>query len=79
MLDATELDLVLELMDDTTEELLDLRLELTDDTSELLVFELATDEDTTELVVTLLELPTMPYGAGCDAQVLGAIQLLPFS
>lgn len=83
-LDDTELDFELELIDELTE-LLDLtldtdELELSDDETELLDFTLDIDDEL-ELVTTLLELvlPTMPYGAGCAAQVLAAIQLLPFS
>jgi hypothetical protein len=60
-LDATELDLALELADETTE-LLDLILELIDDTVELLDLALERDDDAAELrlLATLLELPTMP-------------------
>ena len=58
VLDATELDLALELAEETTE-LLDLT-ELTDDTTELLDLALESDDDATELTATLLELPTIP-------------------
>ena len=76
-LDEATLDFELELVDEITE-LLDLELELREEAIELLDFTLDTDDEL-KLPVTLLELPTMPYGAGCAAQVLGAIQLLPFS
>ncbi len=53
-----ELDLALELTDETTE-LLDLELELKNEEIELLDFTLDTDDEL-ELVATLLELPTIP-------------------
>jgi len=66
--EATLLELTLDELLTTEEELL-----LTEE-------ELLTTEEELDLTLELLaESPTMPKGAGCDAQVLREIQLLPFS